>query len=88
MRKCWERGDSKGVHMSMLEEAGAASKPSVPLLTAATRVPATYVRNLTGANGKPTCAQASICWLHCMAKALHLPHYWGRNSLAAVPLLL
>lgn len=60
MRKCWKRGDSKGVHTSMLEEAVAASKPSVPLFTAATRVPAAHIRNLTGANKKPTYAQASI----------------------------
>lgn len=41
--KDWECGDSKGVHTSVLEKAGAASKPLVPLLAAAICVPAAYI---------------------------------------------
>lgn len=40
--KCWECGDSKGVHTGALEKAGAASKTLVPLLAAAMCVPAAY----------------------------------------------
>lgn len=67
----------------MLEKAGAASKPLVPLLAAAMCVPA--AENLTGGNEKPTYAQdpSDGC------TALQLPHNWGCNdSAAAVPLLL
>lgn len=37
-------------------------------------VSAALIRNQSTANEKPVCAQASIWWLCCPAKALHLPH--------------
>lgn len=79
--RCWECDDSKGVHTSVLEKAGAASKPLEPLLAAATCVPA------------EACLVAMksplVPRIHLMAA---LPGQgpaaapdWGRNSPAAAP---
>lgn len=80
----WECGGSKAVHTSVLEKAGAASKPLEPLLAAATCVPAAHTGACLVAIKSPLVPRS-----HLMAA---LPGQgpaaapdWGRNSPAAAP---